>query len=184
MKKIVTKNLYLRQLTVDDVSQNYLSGLQDPEVTQFTEARHTKWDKEKMIRYIEESNVEGVSQLVGIFLRKIDKHIGNVRLSSINPLHKRLEFGITLFDKSEWGKGFGTEAIEGICTYVFEVMGFYKICADYYSINKASAKIFQKLGFSIEGVFKDHFKINDHYVDSVRIAKFNHTDSKPTKNSV
>ena len=180
MDKVVTQNLYLRQLTVGDVSQNYISGLQDPEVTQFTEARHTKWDKEKIIRYINESNVEGISQLVGIFLQETDKHIGNIRLSSISPLHKRLEFGIMLFDKSEWGKGFGTEAIEGICTYVFEVMGFYKICADYYSINKASEKIFKKLGFSIEGVFKDHFKIDNHYVDSVRIAKFNPANSNPT----
>lgn len=180
MKKIVTKNLYLRQLEVSDIRQNYINGLQDPEVTQLTEARHTVWDEKKIIQYIEESNIDGVSQLIGIFLQETNKHIGNIRLLSINPIHKRLEFGIMLFDKSEWGKGFGTEAIKGICTYVFEVMGFHKICADYYSINKASEKIFQKLGFSVEGVFKDHFKINDQYVDSVRIAKFNPIDDNAT----
>jgi RimJ/RimL family protein N-acetyltransferase len=45
--------------------------------------------------------------------------------------------------------------------------------ADYYAINTGSSKVFEKAGFSIEGVFKDHFMLDGKYIDSVRIAKIN-----------
>lgn len=173
MKKIITENLYLKQLSVNDVTSDYINALNNPEVVRLTEARHQRWDEENVKRYVIESNVEGVSQLIGIFLKKSNKHIGNIRLSNFDKKHKRVEHGIMIFDKSQWSKGFGTEALIAITNYVFYDLKLYKICADYYSVNVVSAKMYTKAGFQIEGVFKDHFLLDGNHVDSVRIAKFN-----------
>ena len=172
MKKITTANLYLRQLLVSDITPGYIEALNDEEVVRLTEARHQKWDEEKVKRYIIESNIEGISQLIGIFLKENDKHIGNIRLFNFNKYHKRVEFGIMIFDKLQWSKGYGTEVLNAISDYIFKDFKLHKICADYYSVNAASAKMFKKAGFEIEGLFKDHFLLDGEYIDSVRIAKF------------
>lgn len=173
MKTITTENLYLRQLSPEDITAEYISALNDQEVVRLTGARFERWDEEKVKRYVEESNRAGISLLIGIFLKNHDKHIGNIRLFNFDKNHDRVELGIMIFDKSQWGKGYGTESLGAVEKYVFEDLGLHKICADYYSVNVGSARIFEKMGFVIEGVFKEHFQLDGKYVDSIRIAKFN-----------
>ena len=174
MKKIITQNLYLRQLLISDITPGYISALNDREVVRLTEARHQKWDEESAKRYVKESNVEGISRLIGIFLKESGKHIGNIRLFNFSR-HKRTELSIMLWDKAQWSKGYGAESILAVCDYAFNDLKLHKICADFYSVNIASAKMFFKAGFEIEGVFQDHFLLDGEYVGSVRIAKFNKT---------
>lgn len=175
MKKIETIRLLLRQLKVSDVSDKYIKALNDKEIITLTEARYRKWTRSKVIDYVKNSNNPKSSLLIGLFVKKPFKHIGNIRLSGYNLRHKRVDLGIMIFDKTEWGKGYATEALIGVENYVFGQLQFYKICADYYSVNKASEKIFKKAGYVIEGVFKDHFLLDGKYVDSVRISKINKT---------
>ena len=170
---IITKRLYLRNFLAEDITQVYLDALNDESVIGLTESRHVEWNREKAIRYIRESSASNRSELIGIFLTKADKHIGNIRLHSFDLNHKRVELGILIHDKAEWAKGYGTEALEGVIHYVFGELGFYKICAEYYSVNKGSAKIFKKAGCVIEGIFKNHFILDNKFVDAVRVAKFN-----------
>lgn len=172
MKKIVTENLFLRQFIIADITQEYINALNDKEVVRLTEARHQQWDEESAKRYVQESNIEGVSQLIGIFLKEAGKHIGNIRLFNFGR-HNRAELSIMLWDKLQWSKGYGAESILAVGDYAFNDLKLHKICADYYSVNTASAKMFQKAGFEIEGVFQDHFVLDGEYVGSVRIAKFN-----------
>jgi len=173
MQQIVTERLSLREFREDDITEAYLAALQDPELLQLTEARHTKWTRDAVIRYVHDSNVPTVIELIGIFFKDSDAHIGNIRLSGFSFIHKRLEFGILIWDRNAWGKGYATEAITGLERYVFDELKFHKLCADYYVINQASQKIFEKCGYKIEGIFKDHFLLDDTYIDSVRVAKYN-----------
>ena len=176
MKTIVTDRINLRPLLIDDISSEYIKALNNPEVIKLTEAKHQKWNEDNVKKYIIESNIKEVSELIGIFLNENNKHIGNIRLFNFNQRHKRVELGIMIFDKSEWHKGYGTEALKAVSEYVFKDMRFHKICADYYSLNIGSAKMFKKAGFQIEGIFKDYFILEDNYVDSVRITKINKND--------
>jgi ribosomal-protein-alanine N-acetyltransferase len=178
MKKIITQNLYLRPLKVSDITPEYINALNDPEVVRLTEARHQKWTEENVRKYVLDSNVEGVSQLFGIFLKESDKHIGNVRLFNFNTRHNRAEVGVMIFDKSRWSRGYGVESLVAVTDYAFNELKLHKICADYYSVNVAAAKYVKKAGFEIEGVFKEHFWLDGEYIDSVRIAKFNKAGEK------
>ncbi|MFX0087437.1 MAG: bifunctional GNAT family N-acetyltransferase/PLP-dependent aspartate aminotransferase family protein [Candidatus Hodarchaeota archaeon] len=173
MERIInrtTKNLSLKTFTTADVTQEYINALNDYTVVKYTEARHHKWDRESVDRYIRESNIKGQSELIGIFLRNSGKHIGNIRLSGMNAHHKRVDLGILIHDKTFWSKGIGTEAIIEVADYVFNELELHKICADYYSVNHASARMFNKAGFQVEGVYKDHFLFENGYVDSIRVG--------------
>ncbi|NTV28856.1 MAG: GNAT family N-acetyltransferase [Candidatus Omnitrophica bacterium] len=167
---IKTKRLELRELTCSEVSQAYIDGLNDPAVNGLTEARHVRWTRKKVLDYVKGARSGGY-YLIGIFLKEGDRHIGNIRLLNIDAVHKRAELGIMIFDRSTWGQGYGTEAILGVVQFAFSSLGLHRIQADYYSVNKASARLFKNAGFTVEGIFRDHFSFGSGYVDSVRVAR-------------
>ncbi len=173
MRKLVTKNLLIKPLKADDITPLYVKALNDPEIVQLTGARFTKWNIGNLKTYVLKANGKDKSMLLGIFLKTDSRHIGNIRLFNFDRHHRRVELGIMIFDKAEWKKGYATEALAVVCKFVFEKLKLHRICADYYSVNRASAKMFKKTGFKIEGIFKDHFICNHSYVDSVRVAKIN-----------
>jgi len=155
----VTERLYLRQFDIKDINEIYLSALNEEEVVGLTEARHKKWNRKNVEKYIIDNNNAIDGTLIGIFLKKNDKPIGNIHLFNIHQVHKRAELGIMLYDKSEWGYGYGLEALKAVCDFAFYKIGLHRIVADYYNENVPSSKIFKKGGFAVEGIFKDHFFI-------------------------
>lgn len=167
---IETDRMILREVCPLDAGQTYIKGLNDPDVVRLTEARHVHWTKKKVLDYIVGAK-KGGYYLVGLFLRKNNRHIGNIRLVNIHPIHRRTELGIMIFDKTAWGKGYGTEALKAMVEFVFSSLGFHRIHADYYAVNKASKRIFENAGFQVEGVYRDHFLLGRRYIDSVRVAK-------------
>lgn len=164
--------IYLRPIGADDVSDAWVRGLNDPDVVRRTEARHTAWTVESVREYAEREASSRDSVLLGVFLSEGDRHIGNVRLSGWDRTHRRVELGILLFDRSTWGLGYGTEALDAACEYAFGELGVHKVCADYYADNTASARMFEKAGFVPQGVFADHFLTEEGWCDSVRVARF------------
>lgn len=175
MKKlnIKTGRLLLRQFKINDITPEYVKSLNNPEIIGLTESRYRGWTIKQVRDYVrEKGNKKGKSLLIGIFLNS-GKHIGNIRLHSFSKHNKRVELGIMIWDKNEWGKDYGTEALGAIVKFIFEELELHKVCAEYYSINKGSAKMFKKLNFQIEGVLRDHFLVDGKFVDAVRIAKFN-----------
>ncbi len=173
MLKLFSKNLLIRPFAPPDITASYITALNDPKVVQFTGAQFVKWNKKNLKAYVTYANQKGKSVLLGIFLKTDERHIGNIRLFNFDLNHRRVELGIMIFDKGQWKKGYATEALNLVCDFVFEKLNLHRICADYYSVNKASARMFQKAGFKVEGKFKDHFIFNHRYVDSIRVAKIN-----------
>jgi len=172
-----TKRLFLRPFEVGDMTPEYVAALNDKEVVKFTEARHKTWDRESAKKFIEDSNVKGVRELIGIFLKEDGKHIGSIRLH-FDGQEKRVALGIMLWDKSQWGKGYGTEALKAVNDYVLNDLGYHKIWAGYYPQNKGSAKMFAKAGYQVEGVFKDHFVLYGKFVDDIYVAKLKEEKKK------
>jgi [ribosomal protein S5]-alanine N-acetyltransferase len=175
VRTLITERLYLREFTIDDITPLYLDSLNSKEITGLTEARHKNWNLENTVEYIKNSNIEGVSKLIGIFLRQDNRPIGNIRLFNFHPVHKRAELGILIYDKACWGKSYGTEALKAVNDYAFRELNLHRIVADYYSVNIGSAKIFQKAGYTIEGVFKDHFWLDGKFIDSIRVGIINNS---------
>ena len=174
MFPIETERLLLRPVTEEDVTPAYLDALNDPEVVRWTEARHTVWDRERVLQWIRQSNVEGVSILVGIFLKGSGRHIGNLRLFNFHPIHQRAELSFIIFDKTQWSKGYATEGVRALTDDAFRMLGLHRIHADYYAVNTGSARVFQKAGFAVEGVSRQHVFRDGGFLDSVRVGRVNH----------
>lgn len=66
-----------------------------------------------------------------------------------------------------WGSGYATEAAEAIVQFAFDEKQYHKVFARYFDSNPASGRVLQKIGMRREGVFIDHVKKEDRYVDLV-----------------
>jgi len=171
--KVDTDRLYLKVFTDSDVTQKYVDALNDPTVMGLTESRYSKdpMTVKKAIEYAKWANQDN-SIFFGIF-EKSGNHIGNIRLHTISEHNRRAELGIMIFDKNQWGKGLATEALMGITNFAFTDLGLHKVEAEYYATNYPSQRLFEKAGYSIEGIIKDHFVVDGSYVNAVRIGKIN-----------
>ena len=76
--KINSNRLYLRRLTVDDASQQYVDWLNDPDVSRFIEVRHSFQTISSCQDFIENANGDENSYLFGIFERVNNNHIRRI----------------------------------------------------------------------------------------------------------
>ena len=169
-KKIATKRLNLRTLQKLDINNDYLEALNNESIVGMTEARHKIWTIKNVEEFINLNNNSSDMLLIGVFLKENNIHLGNVRLLNINKIHKRAEISMLFYRKDYWNEGLATEALEQVINYSFNKMGLRRICGDYFENNHASKRIFEKLGFIVEGVYKEHFYSNGNFVNSIRVA--------------
>lgn len=167
------EKIYLRPITVEDVTDAYVGWLNDPEVNQFLETRFVAHTKETAREYVRKLAHDPAHIFLAIIRKDAGAHIGNIKLGPIDPHHKVGSIGIMIGDKESWGKGFATEAIQLLTSYAFDSLRLHKITAGAYENNVGSAKAFLKLGFFEEGRRKKHMRFGDTYVDYVLFAKLN-----------
>jgi ribosomal-protein-alanine N-acetyltransferase len=171
------KDIFLRPITENDVTEEYVSWLNDKDVNQFLESRFVLASIQNVKKFIIETNLNSLNYFFAICLNETDKHIGNIKLGPINHHHKRGDIGLMIGDKNNWGKGFATQAIGLISEFGLNHLKLNKITAGCYSNNKGSEKSFLKNGFIIEGNFKNHFlDANSVWVDLISLSKLNNAN--------
>jgi len=169
--KLLTKRLFIQQFRSEHITKTYLQALNEKKIVGFTEARHKVWCRKTAIEFILQANSPGRSYLFGVFIADSCRPIGNIRLFNLNQIHQRAELSFIFYDCNEWGKGYATESLNTIVNFAFDEMNLNRIHADYYENNLASSKVFKKLGFDVEGRYKEHFLYENTYVDSIRVGK-------------
>ena len=160
MIQIESNRLILRELNLDDVTSKYISWLNDPVINKSLESRFTHHTHESVKQFIEGVMKNSNDILFGIFDKKNKKHIGNIRIHSSDKerLHNRASIGFLIGDKSEWGKGYATEAIKLVTEYAFKNLKILKICAGCHESNIGSKKAMERCGYKVEGFFDSHFE--------------------------
>ena len=65
----------------------------------------------------------------------------------IDNVRRQTELGILIGDRDYWNKGYGTDAVDTICKYIFESTDFKRIYLHTLIWNKRAQKSFAKSGF-------------------------------------
>lgn len=73
--------------------------------------------------------------------------IGTVGLGKIERRDRTAILGISIGDKSEWGKGYGTEAVQLIVKFAFDRMDMRGVELCVFGSNQRAIKVYQKCGF-------------------------------------
>ena len=77
--------------------------------------------------------------------------IGTVELR-ITPRARRAEMGIAVQDKSQWNKGYGTEAVRLVLGYAFGELGLNRVELTVDEENARAVRCYRKCGFLREGL--------------------------------
>jgi [ribosomal protein S5]-alanine N-acetyltransferase len=169
--------LALRALDEAHANGPYLYWLRDKEVTRFLEARFLDYDIGRLRDYIRTENERPDSVLFGIFRLADGELIGTLKLSRIQSKHRNCDIGLMIGEKSEWGKGRGTEAISLACRYAFDTLKLHKVTAGCYADNLGSAQVFMKAGFALDGRLREDRLSTHGWVDCLMLSRLNPDDA-------
>jgi [ribosomal protein S5]-alanine N-acetyltransferase len=164
-------NVSLFLLKPELVTKDYVSWLNDPEVNQYLESRfvtHTLESSRNFAQYLLDSPV---NLFLGIRSNLLNRYIGNIKVGPIDENHGVADLGIMIGDKKAWGKGIASSAVLLMMEIARERLLLRKIFAGYYSSNIGSQRLFEKSGFKVEVVRKQHFLLNGVPEDDVIVGK-------------
>lgn len=99
------------------------------------------------------------------------RHVGNVWLWNIEPRHRKAELRIVIGDRSQAGRGVGTEAISLLCTHAFSSLNLHKIYAYVLAINPRAVRAFEKAGFVVEGTLREDRWVDQSFSDVYLLGK-------------
>ena len=89
--------------------------------------------------------------------------IGTVGLHDIHERSGHAEFGIAIGEKEEWGKGYGSDALNAICDFGFGELRLERIELHVYAENERGRRAYEKAGFVHEGTLRHaHFARGQH----------------------
>lgn len=151
---VFSERLLFRTLCKDDVTERYVGWLNDYEVARFLETRFVPQTLTSCIKFVSDMESDPGSHLFGIFDKESLEHIGNIKLGFINDNHKSGQLSLFIGEKSRWGMGYATESIRCITKWGFETLGLERIEAGCYDENMGSLRAFLKVGYSVEGFFR------------------------------
>lgn len=166
-------DIAVRSLTLRDVTPAYCAWLNDPEINRFLESRFNEHTVEALSIYVSKQLSDPRIVFCAIDHKQDGVHIGNIKLGPIDGHHRLGDIGILLGERSYWGRGYATAAIELLCDFAFETLCLNKITAGCYSNNLGSVRAFERAGFIVEGKRARHFLCDGQYVDWILMARFN-----------
>ena len=79
------------------------------------------------------------------------KHIGNCSYFNVDEAKGEAELSIMIGDRDYWGKGYGTDAVAALVSYVFHQTKLNRVYATPLASNIRSQKCFRKCGFVQSG---------------------------------
>lgn len=167
-----SERVYLKPISLDNATEEYVDWLNDPEVTKGLLATGSKATLESVKHYISDRLVDANTLMLAIYDKDSDKHIGNIKVDNFEPRAGTCELGIMLGDKAFWGKGIGKEVIFLVLNHVFNQMGMRKVLLAVYANNPGAIKLYSNLGFEEEGVFKEHVRVGEDLVDKHYMSLF------------
>ena len=166
-----SERLVLEPMNLANVQDpQYMYWLLDPAVTQYLEVGICPVHIGDLYSYLERAREAG-DLFLRITVKTGMKWIGTIHLGPISWVHRRAELGIMIGETSEWGQGYGTEAIEAVCRHAHYRMGLEKITAGVINLNTGAQRAFAKAGFTKEATLPHHRWCRGLWCDEYRYGR-------------
>jgi ribosomal-protein-alanine N-acetyltransferase len=165
---VVSNNCFLRIVTKKDVSDSYVCWMNNDEMNKYTEQRFQKHSIKDIEMFVDDKFKSKSDLLFGIFSENM--HIGNIKLGPVKWKHLSSEISFFIGNKIFLGKGIMSATVNKVVDFAFLELGLEKINAGFYEKNIASAKLFEKCGFKIEGLKNSNVIFEGKRINSVHVG--------------
>lgn len=140
----------LSAFAAEDITHDYVSWLNDPEVVKFSNQRFRTHTHASCAAYL--ASFENTGNL---FL-KIGKKPGGVSVGTMtayySAAHRTVDVGIMVGRRSEWGRGLGLDAWNTLMTWLLGLDSVRKVTAGTMRCNEAMVRLMERSGMSLEAV--------------------------------
>jgi RimJ/RimL family protein N-acetyltransferase len=164
------EQVYLRPAEREDIDL-FVRWFADAETTRFlaTRAPFSKAMEEKWFDSMLEQQGKRAYHFV-ICLLADDRAIGTAGFHHVNQEDGHASFGISIGEKAEWSKGYGTDALRAICDFGFGQLRLERIELDVYEPNLRARRSYEKAGFVTEGTLRHSHFSDGQFHDVVRMS--------------
>lgn len=168
---IATRRLTIVPFGKAHVTSRYVGWLNDPEVVRYSEQRHKHHTLASCRAYWK--SFQGTPNFFWALLTKEvpPTHIGTMT-GYVDEANGVADVGILIGERGSWGKGFGLEAWQAVCSWLLDDQGVRKVTAGTVATNKAMIAIMERSGMVADGVRKSHYLVDGKPVDVVHMALF------------
>ena len=160
--------LRYKRVTAEHITDTYVNWMNDNEVNAYLESGGN-YTLDMLKAYVDEQYKKEVF-FWAIHLKTSDKHIGNIKIDPIKWDAKSGEYGILMGDRSNWGKGYATEATRTIISYCFDKLKLETITLGVVEANVNAVALYKKMGFKIDEVVKNTKRYKGKISNSLRMS--------------
>ncbi|MER5991070.1 MULTISPECIES: GNAT family N-acetyltransferase [Streptomyces] len=143
--------------------------IQDPEVVRFTFDPSVELTPERLRSWYGSRSAQPDRLDLAVTDRATGELVGEVVLNAWDPDARSCTFR-TLIGPRGRGRGLGTEATRLIVGHGFERLGLRRIQLEAYGNNPRALRVYEKVGFVVEGVRREVTFRDGEWVDEVIMA--------------
>ena len=93
--------------------------------------------------------------------------IGTLGFMEVNIPARSATIFVVIGNKTYWGKGYGTDAVITFSRFLFTQWNFHRISLDTWDENVRAIRVYEKVGFKIEGRQRDARFVLGSYHDAI-----------------
>ena len=160
----------MRRFTETDITDGYLSWLNDPLTMRYSNQRFLRHDISSSQRYLESFNGSP-----NLFLCICDRTAGQVigtMTAYISPHHGTADMGILVGEPRVRGQGYGLDAWTALMTWLLDQQGLRKVTAGMLACNTAMRTVAHRSGMVPDGLRRQQEIVDSLPQDILYFARF------------
>ena len=156
--KISTKRFIIRTLNLKDINQTYLSWFTKKENYKYLNTIKKKQTLQSLKNFFLKKKKKKIF-FCGIFLKKNNLHVGNIKFEPVNFNKKSTTLGIFIGNPEWRGKSCGYECLRKIINFINKKysLNYFYLGVD--KKNTRATKLYTKLGFIKYEINKNSYKM-------------------------
>lgn len=162
---LVGEKIQLTLFKESDIDEQYVSWLNDTEVTKYSNQRFFKHTSKSCLKYLNSFN-DSNNLFLKITNKEQNEKIGTMT-AYYSQFHKTVDIGIMIGNKKYWSKGIGSDAWITLINFLKTNKHIRKITAGTMSINIGMLSIFNKSNMEYEATKEKQELCEDKEVDLV-----------------
>ncbi|MEP6895720.1 MAG: GNAT family protein [Chloroflexota bacterium] len=160
MKDIFTGKLVrLSAIDADELSKAFSRWGRDSEFNRLLSTNAAGLQSSDSIkRWLEKDLEESSAGFHAFSIRTLadDKLVGGTDLEVVTWNGRDSFVGIFIGDRENWGKGYGTDAMQVLLRYAFTELNLWRVSLGVFEYNQRAIRSYEKAGFQHEGRERKH----------------------------
>ena len=151
----------------------YIGWLRNPDIVRTLNLPHylnAPVPFEEVQNYCNAAMASATDLFLALHYAEDGSFIGTVKAAYINSYAGTADIGIMIGRQDLWGRGLASDALASLCGYLLGSGGLRRLTAGVMAVNPGMIRVFEKLGFVREGVFREQDRIGDDFCDHIHLG--------------